>query len=84
MKLERDMTCTQIVELITEYLEGGLSSTDRERFEEHIGFCDWCLSYLDQMRQTIATVGRLRDEDLPEELEQSLLTAFRDWKPETE
>ena len=84
MKLERDMTCTQIVELITEYLEGGLSSADRERFEEHIGFCDWCLSYLDQMRQTIATVGRLRDEDLPKELEQSLLTAFRDWKPETE
>ena len=84
MKLERDMTCTQIVELITEYLEGGLSSADRERFEEHIGFCDWCLSYLDQMRQTIATVGRLRDEDLPKELEQNLLTAFRDWKPETE
>ncbi|HKC82722.1 MAG TPA: zf-HC2 domain-containing protein, partial [bacterium] len=69
MKLERDMTCTQIVELITEYLEGGLSSADRERFEEHIGFCDWCLAYLDQMRQTIATVGRLRDEDLPKELE---------------
>ena len=84
MKLERDMTCTQIVELITEYLEGGLSSADRERFEEHIGFCDWCLAYLDQMRQTIATVGRLRDEDLPKELEQNLLTAFRDWKPETE
>jgi len=84
MKLERDMTCTQIVELITEYLEGGLSGADRERFEEHIGFCDWCLAYLDQMRQTIATVGRLRDEDLPKELEQNLLTTFRDWKPETE
>jgi len=84
MKLERDMTCTQIVELITEYLEGGLSSADRERFEEHIGFCDWCLAYLDQMRQTIATVGRLRNEDLPKELEQSLLTAFRDWRPEAD
>ncbi len=84
MKLERDMTCTQIVELITEYLEGGLSSAERERFEEHIGFCDWCLAYLDQMRQTIATVGRLRNEDLPKELEQSLLTAFRDWRPEAE
>ena len=84
MKLEPDMTCIQIVELITEYLEGGLSSADRERFEEHIGFCDWCLAYLDQMRQTIATVGRLRDEDLPKELEQNLLTTFRDWKPETE
>lgn len=80
MKLERDMTCTEIVELITEYLEGGLSTADRERFEEHIGFCDWCLAYLDQMRHTISVVGEIREEDLPDELQQSLLSAFRDWK----
>ena len=80
MKLTRDLTCKEVVELVTEYLEGGLSAADRERFEEHIGFCDWCLTYLDQMRQTIATVGRLREEDLPEELQESLLDAFRGWK----
>ena len=83
MKLDRDMTCTEIVELITEYLEGGLSGADRERFEEHIGFCHWCLSYLGQMRDTIATVGRAQGEGISEELEQHLLTAFRDWKPDT-
>jgi predicted anti-sigma-YlaC factor YlaD len=83
MKLERDMTCTEIVELITEYLEGGLSTVDRERFEEHIGFCDWCLAYLDQMRHTISVVGEIREEDLPDELQQSLLSAFRDWKAES-
>ncbi len=80
MKRSRDMTCTEIVELITDYLEGGLSNVDRERFEEHIGFCDWCLAYLGQMRQTVATVGRLQEDDLPPELQKSLLTAFRDWK----
>jgi anti-sigma factor (TIGR02949 family) len=82
MKLNRDMTCTEIVELITEYLEGGLSTADRERFEEHIGFCDWCLAYLDQMRHTISAVGQLCEEDLPEELQRSLLDAFRDWRTE--
>jgi predicted anti-sigma-YlaC factor YlaD len=80
MKLARDLTCAEIVELVSEYLEGGLSAEDRERFEEHLGFCDWCLTYLDQMRQTIATVGKLREEDLSPELQQGLLDAFRDWK----
>jgi anti-sigma factor RsiW len=80
MKLARDLTCAEIVELVTEYLEGGLSAEDRERFEEHIGFCEWCLTYLDQMRQTIDVVGRLREEDLSPQLQQGLLQAFRDWK----
>jgi predicted anti-sigma-YlaC factor YlaD len=80
MKLARDLTCSEIVELVTEYLEGGLTTEDRERFEEHIGFCGWCLTYLDQMRQTIATVGTLREDDLSPELRQGLLEAFRDWK----
>jgi hypothetical protein len=80
MKLARDLTCAEIVELVTEYLEGGLSADDRERFEEHIGYCRWCLTYLDQMRQTIEAVGRLREEDLSPELQSGLLAAFRDWK----
>ena len=79
MKLSRDLTCAELVELVTEYLEGGLEPDERERFEEHIGFCDWCLTYLDQMRQTIATVGRLREEDIPAELQERLLETCRGW-----
>jgi Putative zinc-finger len=79
MKLARDLTCAEVVELVTEYLEGGLTTDDRERFEEHIGFCGWCLIYLDQMRETVATVGRVRPDDLSPELEGALLAAFRDW-----
>jgi anti-sigma factor RsiW len=79
MKLARDLTCAEIVELVTEYLEGGLTAADRQRFEEHIGFCDSCLTYLDQMRQTIDAVGGLCEEDLSPELQQRLLDAFRGW-----
>ena len=79
MKLARDLTCAEIVELITDYLEGGLPAAARERFEEHIAYCVSCLGYLHQMRQTIAVVGRLREEDLSPELQQGLLQAFRDW-----
>ena len=80
MKLARDLTCKELVELVTEYLEGGLSTAERERFEEHLGFCDWCVTYLDQMRQTLTAVGTLREEDISPELEGSLLEAFRGWK----
>ena len=79
MRLDRDLTCAEIVELVTEYLEGGLSTEERERFEEHIAFCDWCLTYLDQMRETIAATGRVQLETLPAELEVRLLEAFREW-----
>jgi predicted anti-sigma-YlaC factor YlaD len=81
MRLARELTCSEIVELVTEYLEGGLSAEDRERFEEHLGFCEPCITYLDQMRETIATVGRHgADDDLSPALQESLLRAFRDWE----
>ena len=81
MKLARDLTCAEIVELVTGYLEGGLSAEDRERFEEHLGFCDSCVTYFDQIRETIATVGRAgADDELSPELQEGLLRAFRGWQ----
>jgi anti-sigma factor RsiW len=80
MRLSRDLTCAEVVELVTEYLEGGLSAQDRERFEEHLGFCAWCATYLEQMRQTIASTGQLREEDLDPELQGALIDIFRGWK----
>jgi len=82
MRLSRDLTCAEVVELVTEYLAGGLSAEDRERFEEHLGFCTWCTTYLEQMRQTIRSTGQLRAEDLDPELESALIDVFRRWKSE--
>ncbi len=81
MRLDRELTCAEVVELVTDYLEEGLSARDRERFEEHLVFCDGCTNYLEQMRQTIEATGRLGEADLPAELHERLLEAFRGWKP---
>jgi anti-sigma factor RsiW len=81
MRLDRELTCAQLVELVTDYLEGGLSLADAERFEEHIAFCDGCSSYFDQMRATIAAAGHLHEDDLPAELQERLVEAFRAWSP---
>ena len=82
MKLSRDLTCAEVVDLVTEYLEGGLSGPERERFEEHLGVCDLCLAYLEQMRQTIGSTGRLGEENLDPRLQDALIDVFRGWKTE--
>jgi predicted anti-sigma-YlaC factor YlaD len=74
------VTCQEVVELVTDYLEGVLPSDETELFEQHINFCDGCKWYVDQMRITLDTVGRVREEEVPPETRERLLTAFRDWK----
>ena len=80
MLISEDLTCQELVELVTEYLEGGLSSTDRDRFEQHIVLCDGCAVYLEQMRTTISLTGSLTEEAIPAETQAGLLALFRDWK----
>lgn len=74
-----EMPCRELVELVTEYLEGRLSPQDRARFEAHIEACDACRTYLDQFRQTIRSLGRLPEESLSPESRNALLAAFRGW-----
>ena len=80
MKLAEELTCAELVELVTDYLEDGLAACDRERFEEHLMFCDGCDAYFAQIKTTTSIGGGLRGEDLPAELEERLLAAFRGWK----
>jgi anti-sigma factor RsiW len=74
------MTCRQVVELMTAYLEGALSPHDRSRFEKHIAGCDGCTAYLAQLRTTLRAVGRLADVPIPEPIQRELLDAFRSWR----
>lgn len=74
------LSCRELVELVTDYLEGALSAEERLRFEEHIGPCDGCRVYLEQMRRTILLLGHLREDVLSPEAESTLLEAFRGWR----
>lgn len=80
MILDRNLTCSELVELVTEYLEGGLGTDDAERFEEHLTLCPACVAHFDQMRATVEATSRLRESDLTPELADGLLTAFRGWR----
>jgi anti-sigma factor RsiW len=76
------LTCRELVELVTGYVEGSLSAADAARFERHISTCDGCTTYLEQMRETIAVLGALPPESLSPQAERALLDAFRSWKRE--
>jgi anti-sigma factor RsiW len=74
------MNCRQVVELMTDYLEGALSAVERSRFEDHIAGCDGCRAYLAQLQTARRIMGRLADEPVPAAVEKELLEAFRSWR----
>jgi anti-sigma factor RsiW len=80
MNAVEQLSCQELVELVTDYLEGALPPDERARFEEHLAPCDGCTSYVEQMRRTIEAVGRLPREAMPPDAEAALLAAFRGWK----
>lgn len=78
----RDLVCQQVVELVTNYLEGALSSSTRRRFEAHLAGCPHCTEYLAQMRETIRVTGRLTPEDLTPRMREDLVDLYRRWQSE--
>jgi anti-sigma factor RsiW len=76
----RDLVCRQAVELVTDYLEGSLSGSDRRRFEAHLSVCPHCTEYLAQLRVTIAVTGQLGPEDLSASMRADFIDLYRRWQ----
>jgi anti-sigma factor RsiW len=74
------LTCQELTELVTDYVEDRLSLMDRLRFRLHVGMCRHCRAYLEQMKQTIRTLGRLPADEIPPDVREELLAQFRDWR----
>jgi len=73
-----DIACREVVELVTDYLEGVLPAPRREAVEEHLRECPACVEYVEQMRATIAAIGQVRTESLSPATRDGLVSAFRD------
>ena len=78
----RDLPCQQVVEMVTDYLEGALSPADHRRLEAHLAGCPNCTEYLAQMRETIALTGRLTPDDLSPQMTTDLTDLYRRWRAE--
>lgn len=74
----RDLPCSELVELVTDYLEEAVDARLRARIDDHLRLCEGCRSYLDEIRATLATVGRIPGETrLPDDLRAAIVAAFR-------
>jgi predicted anti-sigma-YlaC factor YlaD len=80
MTTEAALSCQELTELVTDYLEEALASAERARFEQHLSECGNCEIYLEQIRATVQLAGSLTPEALSPEAEEALLHAFRGWK----
>jgi predicted anti-sigma-YlaC factor YlaD len=76
----QEMTCHELVELVTEYLEDAMAPAERARLERHLSGCRPCRHYLDQLRKTIDVVGKIPEETVTPEAREDLLAVFRAWK----
>jgi anti-sigma factor RsiW len=75
-----EMACNELVQLVTDYVEGRLPPPDVSRFESHLAICEGCRTYFDQMRETIEALGHLPGESISPEARDRMLKAFGDWK----
>jgi anti-sigma factor RsiW len=75
----RPLTCREVIDLLTDYVEDALPEQERRRVEAHLASCDGCTTYLEQMRETIRLTGMLTEEQIPDAERERLLDAFRDW-----
>jgi anti-sigma factor RsiW len=80
LRNRKKLVCRELVELVTDYLDGNLSRRDRARFDAHIAGCTNCTRYLEQFRETIRLTGALRESDVSPEAEAELLAQFAAWK----
>jgi predicted anti-sigma-YlaC factor YlaD len=74
------LTCKEVVEIVTDYLEGTMSPELRKLFEDHLSACEGCSAYLVQMRETIRLTGMLTEDAVPPEQRDRLVSAFRGWR----
>jgi anti-sigma factor (TIGR02949 family) len=74
------ISCREVVEIVTEYLDGALSEEDRARMEAHLAACPPCVTYVEQIRTTrrLAAAAEAELEQRPDR--DALLAAFREFR----
>ncbi len=82
LRRRNDLKCQQVVELVTDYLEGTMRRSERRRFEAHLRGCPNCSAYLRQMQATIRAMGALSTDDVAPAALDELTEMFRHWRSE--
>ena len=74
-----EMACQELVELVTDYLEGALGRDEALRLCQHVQVCTSCDAYIDQVRSTIRATASLPPETPSAAVEDQLTEVYRQW-----
>jgi anti-sigma factor RsiW len=74
-----EMACNELVEIVTDYLEGTLPGAELERLRDHLGSCDGCQAHIEQMRATVRVLRSEPEERTSPEMAGALTDMFRQW-----
>lgn len=78
--LSEELSCRELVEMVTAYFDGAMDIDERTRFEHHVVYCGGCRSFVDQLRAERKLLAALPAASVPDETRERLLDAFRKWK----
>jgi anti-sigma factor RsiW len=76
-----DVACRQVVELVTDYLEGALPPRARAAVERHLQECPHCVEYVEQMRTAASSLRGVPVESISPAARAELVAAFRTLLP---
>jgi anti-sigma factor RsiW len=82
MTTEPDVTCREVVEMLSDYLDDAIPAPDRARLDEHLAGCDGCTAALEQLRETIRVTGALTEDQVAEPQLHAIRGVFRAWRSE--
>jgi anti-sigma factor RsiW len=78
-----EVTCREVTELLTDYLDDAIPAPERARLDAHLAECDGCSAALDQLRETIRVTGTVTEAQVAEERLEPVRSVFRAWRSET-
>ena len=73
------IACMDVVEVVTDWMEGALDDDLRTDLEEHLVICPDCAAFVHQLRLTRRALGQAGSGDVPAVLRERLLAAFSEW-----
>jgi anti-sigma factor RsiW len=74
-----EMACNELVEIVTDYLDGTLPAAELARVRDHLTSCDGCQAHIEQMRATVRVLRSEPEEQAPPEMADALADMFREW-----
>lgn len=74
-----EMPCNELVERVTDYLEGALDGITMARLREHLMVCASCEEYINEVRLAVRVASELSTERISASLDANLLAIYREW-----